>query len=471
MSPSTKKPWVAPFLSPHSMGAFNKFGLRSRQDYQDSIDGVSVEQLVGEYGSPLFVTSERQLRSNVRRLVEAFRAHYPEVIHGWSYKTNYTSAICNILHQEGSWAEVVSRFEYEKARHLGVPAQKILFNGPHKPASILRRAIHEGAHLHIDHFDELDLVENIAREREEVVPVTIRLNLNTGYSEPWSRFGFNLENGEAHEAARRIDLSPHLRLSGLHCHIGTFILEPRAYAEEVRQMCEFMAWLEQDGRLRIETLDIGGGIPSKNAVQGVYLPPTQVVPEIEEYARAVGEALRQGVAYRVRAGQPLPRLIVESGRAVVDDAQTLITSVVGGKRLPDGRRAAILDAGINALFTGFWYNHPIKLTRPPVGPAQDTVLYGPLCMNIDVVRSSVHLSALRAGDRLLVHPVGAYNNTQWLQFIEYRPAIVLIDEQGGVSLIRAAENLEVMCAQDRLPPHLLSSEPQGWTQAREVLRG
>ena len=113
MSASVKKPWVAPFLSPHSMGAFNKFGLRARQDYQDHIEGVAVEQLTQEFGSPLFVTSERQLRCNVRRLTEAFRQHYPDVVHGWSYKTNYTSAICNILHQEGSWAEVVSRFEYE----------------------------------------------------------------------------------------------------------------------------------------------------------------------------------------------------------------------------------------------------------------------------------------------------------------------------------------------------------------------
>lgn len=362
----SKKPWIAPFLSPHQLGALNKFGLRpARGEYQDQLEGHRVEELVAQFGSPLFVTSEKRLRENARRLRRAFQSLYANVVHGWSYKTNYTSAICNILHQEGCWAEVVSRFEYEKARGLGVPGERILFNGPNKKPEILRRAIVEGAHLHVDHGDELAHIEAIAREQNRVVEVTLRLNLNTGHSEPWSRFGFNLESGEAHEAARHIELSPHLRLSGLHSHIGTFILEPRAYAEQMRLMCEFTAWLEQDGDVRILSLDIGGGLPSQNALQGIYLPPAQSVPPPEEFARAVVESLQCGMEFRVRRNQPLPTLIFESGRATVDDAQHLITSVVGGKRLPDGRRAAVLDAGVNTLFTAFWYNHQVKLTRPP----------------------------------------------------------------------------------------------------------
>jgi diaminopimelate decarboxylase len=461
----SKKPWIAPFLSPHQLGALNKFGLRpARGEYQDQLEGHSVEDLVAQFGSPLFVTSERRLRENAHRLRRAFQSLYANVVHGWSYKTNYTSAICNILHQEGCWAEVVSRFEYEKARRLGVPGERILFNGPNKSPEILRRAIAEGAHLHVDHGDELAHIEAIAREQNRVVEVTLRLNLNTGYSEPWSRFGFNLESGEAHEAARHIELSPQLRLSGLHSHIGTFILEPRAYAEQMRLLCEFTAWLEQDGNMRIQSLDIGGGLPSQNALQGVYLPPAQSVPPPEEFARAVVESLQVGMEFRVRRNQPLPTLIFESGRATVDDAQHLITSVVGGKRLPDGRRAAVLDAGVNTLFTAFWYNHQVKLTRPPVGPPQETVLYGPLCMNIDVLRSSIQIAPLRPGDRLLLSPVGAYNNTQWMQFIEYRPAIVLIQEDGRVSVIRRAENLDVMCAQDELPEHLRDCQTQPWRE-------
>lgn len=468
---STRKPWVAPYITPHRLGALNKFGHRTvKHDYTDRIEGHLIEDLATRYGSPLFVTSETRLRHNARRLRAAFLAHYPEVVHGWSYKTNYTSAICNVLHQEGCWAEVVSRFEYEKARHLGVPGQRILFNGPNKSRAVLEVAIRDGAHLHVDHLDELATIESIAQERGEPVEVTLRLNLNTGYSEPWSRFGFNLESGEAYEAARRVEVSPHLRLTGLHSHIGTFILEPRAYAEQVRLMCEFMAWLEQDGEVRIRSLDIGGGLPSKNALQGIYLPPSQVVPDPEIYAETICRALHEGIAYRLQRGQALPRLIFESGRATVDDAQSLITTVVGTKRLPDGRRAAVLDAGVNTLFTAFWYNHQVKLTRAPLGVPQDTVLYGPLCMNIDVVRSSIEMTPLRQGDRLLVSTTGAYNNTQWMQFIEYRPAIVLIGEDGCVSVIREAETLASMCAHDRLPEHLAKPAPSAWAAAESVAR-
>lgn len=132
----------------------------------------------------------------------------------------------------------------------------------------------------------------------------------------------------------------------------------------------------------------------------------------------------------------------------------LITSVVGTKRLPDGRRAAILDAGTNLLFTAYWYNHQVRMTRDSGGAYEDTVLYGPLCMNIDVVRQSIQLPPLFPGDRLVISPVGAYNNTQWLQFIEYRPNVVLVHEDGNVSVIRRAEDLSVMMAQDEMPLHL-----------------
>lgn len=442
--------WEPPFIGHHGhqQGKFAK--NPPRDDAAREIDGVAVEELVRCYGSPVFVVSEKRLRENRRRLHRAFEARYSPVVHGWSYKTNYTRAICTILHQEGSWAEVVSAFEYDKARSLGVPGDRIIYNGPAKPRKAVERAVAENARLHIDHLDEIALIEAVARQQGKVMPVAIRLNLNTGYTEPWNRFGFNLESGQAAEAAVRIRLSPHLRLEGLHCHIGTFILDPRAYAKQVSLMCDFMKSVEANGEARIGTIDIGGGFPSKNALQGIYLPPEQAVPDLDEYVDAVCGALEKELAGREG---PRPLLIYESGRAVVDDAVSLVSTVVGVKRLPDGRRAAVLDAGMNLMLTALWYHHPVRLATPRDGEAQETVLYGPMCMNIDVMRHKVMLPPLALGDRLVFNPVGAYNNTQWLQFIEYRPAIALVSENGH-ALIRQAENLDDMCRHDRLPPHL-----------------
>ena len=263
------------------------------------------------------------------------------------------------------------------------------------------------------------------------------------------------------DAAQRIASSEWLELTGLHSHIGTFILDVRAYAAQARIMAEFMEKVEAETACQIEYLDIGGGFASRNALQGVYLPPDQLVPSFDQYAEAITGALLEATRARSAAGKPLPTLILETGRAMVDDAEILVTRVVGGKRLPDGRRAAILDAGVNLLFTAFWYNHEVKPLRPLDGIPEETVLYGPLCMNIDIVRSSVMLPPLNIGDALIVRPAGAYNNTQWMQFIQYRPAVVMVTQAGKVEVVRAAERLSAINDFERLPESLKVPFPQG----------
>lgn len=449
----TKKHWITPSISTHG-GGLNKFGAARHYLVTEHIAGVSVDELVERFGSPLFVLDEQRLRDNARRLKNAFAHRWPRVIHAWSYKTNYLGAVCNTLHQEGYIAEVVSAFEYEKARAMGVPGNQIIFNGPHKPRAALERAAREGARIHIDNLDELYLLEDVARDLKKNVPVAIRLNFDTGFTDSWSRFGFNLETGQALDVARRVAESPHLRLIGLHTHIGTFVTDPRAYAAAARILCAFLATVEAETRAIIEYLDLGGGFASRNALQGVYLPPEQIVPAPEQYAEAICDALMAGTRERESLGRAPLTLILETGRAVVDDAESLIASVVANKRLPDGRRGTVLDAGVNVLFTAFWYHHDMRPVRWPDGIAEETVLYGPLCMNIDVMRQSIQIPPLAVGDRLVFHPVGAYNNTQWMQFIEYRPAVVMVMQDGTVEVVREREDLACVIAQERLPARL-----------------
>lgn len=449
-----KKIWVKPLIKTHKAGYLNKFGNIGHYGVQDNIDGVAVDELVANHGSPLFVVSENTLRKNYQRLHKAFASRYPRVTFGWSYKTNYMGAVCNILHQEGAWAEVVSSFEYQKAMALGVPGDKIIFNGPHKTREALELAVENESQIHIDHLDELYLLEDIAREKNKIVDVGIRLNFDTGFTEPWSRFGFNIESGQAIDAAWRIKSGQQLKLTSLHCHIGTFILEPRAYAAQVKTMCEFMQQAETETGCIIETIDVGGGFASHNALQGIYLPPEQVVPSIEQYAETICDTLLSLTHTRESQGYNRPTLMLETGRALVDDAEVLITKVIANKRLPDGRRAVIVDAGVNILFTAFWYNHHITPTRLLEGVAEETVIYGPLCMNIDVIRQSIMLPPVNEGDTLVISPVGAYNNTQWMQFIDYRPNIALIHGDEQVSIIREKEDLAYVSQLEKIPDHL-----------------
>jgi diaminopimelate decarboxylase len=150
----------------------------------------------------------------------------------------------------------------------------------------------------------------------------------------------------------------------------------------------------------------------------------------------------------------MPTLVLETGRALVDDAGHLISSVHSTKRLRDGQEALVLDAGVNVLFTSFWYNHEVVVAQVTTGQLRPTVLYGPLCMNIDFLRDSVNLPPLSRNERVVFKNVGAYNVTQWMQFIALRPAVVMISADSQVECIRRAETEADLASFEGRPPWL-----------------
>jgi len=153
-------------------------------------------------------------------------------------------------------------------------------------------------------------------------------------------------------------------------------------------------------------------------------------------------------------GSDLPALILETGRALVDNAGYLITTVLANKRLSTGRRAIIIDAGVNILFTSFWYKHKISPAQESGVHVEDSSLYGPLCMNIDLIRESILLPAVKKGEHLVIEDVGAYAMTQWMQFITMRPNVVMIMQDGTVELIRKSEALNYILDRELLPKQL-----------------
>ena len=151
----SKENYERPIIIKHQSGLANKFGRSRTVKTMAQIDGMSVKSLSEKYGSPLFVFSERTIRENYQNALRAFSLRYPKVQFAWSYKTNYLDAICKIFHDEGSWAEVVSEYEYEMAKRNGISGNKILFNGPYKPYQSLKTAVKDDARIHIDHYEEL----------------------------------------------------------------------------------------------------------------------------------------------------------------------------------------------------------------------------------------------------------------------------------------------------------------------------
>lgn len=448
----TKLRYERPVITTLNAGVTNKFGTKSLHAPVSTIDGVSVKEIIAKYGSPVFILSERKIRQTYREAYRAFTTRYPKVQFAWSYKTNYINAVCNIFHQEGAWAEVVSIFEYQKALKNGVEGKNILFNGPEKTDEDLKTAIQHGSVIHIDHLDELYQIIELSDLLKVRPRVAIRVNMDTGIYPMWDRFGFNYESGQAWDAINKIMLTDKLDLVGLHCHIGTFMLSANAYAIAANKLADLALGIIQKHKKTLEYLDLGGGFASKNTLKGSFLPGADVIPSFDDYAEAICSTLLNAGFTR----ENLPLLILETGRALIDEAGFLAASVIANKRLSDGRRAIIMDAGVNILFTSFWYDHRISPVEQAGAQTENAVIYGPLCMNIDMLRESVTLPLLKKGDHVIIHTVGAYNMTQWMQFIAMRPNVILIDEKGQAHVIRNCETVEDLNKMEEMPEHLKS---------------
>jgi len=429
-----------PVISKITAGMPSKFGLPAKQKVISEIDGIPVSKLMEDYGSPVFVFSEKTIRNTISEARQAFETRYPKVQFAWSYKTNYLDAVCKIFQDEGAWAEVVSGFEFEKALALGVNGSQILFNGPEKSAENLTLAINNNACIHIDHFDELYLLMEITRKLDKKARVAIRVNMDTGIYPMWDRFGFNYENGEAWNAINRIMLAEKLELIGLHTHIGTYIMATSAYGIAASKLANLMMATHRKFDHWMKYIDLGGGFASKNTLKGAYMPGSETCPSFDEYAEAITNALISSEIPH----ENLPALFLETGRALIDDAGYLLTTVLANKRSSVGRRNMVIDAGVNLLFTSFWYNLGVYPSKPTSEYVEETTIYGPLCMNIDVIRDAINFPHVKTGDQLVIERVGAYNVTQWMQFITYRPNVVLIDLEGKSHIIRKKEDLETL---------------------------
>jgi len=447
----SKRAYTKPSIIKHVSGLMNpKFQGYFPSPYISKIDGVPIDELVKGFGSPLFIFSERSMREKYRDCVRAFSLRYPRVQMAWSYKTNYLGAVCSVYHREGAWAEVVSDFEYEIAKELGVSGEDIIFNGPCKSETALKRAIDDGAKINVDGMDEIYLLEKIASEKGKAVEIGVRVNLDTGVYPAWDRFGLNLESGQAYEGIKRAVSGGRLKVIGIHCHIGTFILEPRLYHQATVKVCELAKRIKTELGCNIKYIDMGGGFASKNRLKASYLPTSQWAPPFDNYAEAICPVLLDNFP-----ADELPLLILETGRALVDEAGSIAATVIQTKRLPSGTRSLILDAGLNILLTSTWYDMEITPTRDRGAFMENHVVYGPLCMAIDIIRESIRLPILERGDHVLISPTGAYTFTQSLQFIFPRPAAVLIDAKGETHLIRKREDASFVRTPEIIPPFLM----------------
>jgi diaminopimelate decarboxylase len=448
------KPYQPPRLSQLPFIAFTKHFTRPLAATSEGTDEYDASALLRQHGSPLFVVSERRLREDFRRFLGAFSDPHCDSRVAYSVKTNYLPAVCSILRSEGAWAEVVSGMEYELARSLGFPPREIIFNGPHKTRAELERALGEGALVNVDNFDELALVEQVAAGLSRPARVGIRVSFRFG-AMPWTKFGFSDDNGDSGEALKRIAKNRRLKLELLHNHCGTFVLVHSLYAQAAERLVNLAKRARALG-LAPTMADFGGGYPSSNSLRPEFDLAGGSVRSGDFWTPYAEEILSRLVKAKELFGGR-PTLLLEPGRAVVDACTQLLCTVVARKSINKSEDAVIVDAGVNLVPTACYYDHPLTkaagINGTPYFRSKSVSVYGPLCMQSDRLRENATLPPLKVGDTVRIAYVGAYCHTQSMQFIQTRPATVLMGPNGP-EVIRRREEWRDVFALDMLPPRL-----------------
>ena len=382
-------------------------------------------ELARQHGDSFYVLDLDRFRTNYQEFAAAFAVHYPKVRLAYSYKTNYTPAICEVVRDLGGYAEVVSIMEHDLALRLGVPPIDIVFNGPYKPEAALRRALTGGALVNIDAVHELDLVERIAIASDAPLRVGLRCNFDIGRP---SRFGLAAE--ELGPAITRLRALPKVRLAALHCHYDT---PQRSVASFVHRAETMIALAREHGIVdTIDMIDLGSGFFSR-------MPPElrasfgSHVPTYEEYGEAVGRVF----AAQFPSGGPW--LVLEPGKPIVADAMAFVTTVVDVKRIGEQVWIQVAGSVYDVRPTKSARNLPIRHHGPAL-PAVRGHIVGFTCMEDDVLHRDYEGGAA-PGDLFVFENVGAYTNVLRPPFILPAAPILALDG-GEIRVVRRAGDLD-----------------------------
>ena len=368
----------------------------TRVDGALTCEGVSLERVAEQEGTPSYVYSTSVVRDRYRRLEAAF-APLPHRIH-YTLKANSNRGVLGILRELGAGVDVVSGGELFRALRAGFTGTDIIFGGVGKTERELREALEAGVLLiNAESEAEVRLLDRIARELGVVAPVGIRVNpeVTVDSSHRYIKTGekgakFGVPFNEVHAVARVAAALGNTQLVGLDMHIGSQLFRLDPYLDGTEKLVELLGQLKADGVDTIEYLDIGGGL-------GVSYDE-EATPDLERFAAAL-----------VRRVQPTGlTLLMEPGRFIVGNAGILLTRVLYRKR-SGGREFLITDAGMTELLRPSHYDayHRIEAVKPAA--RQMTVdVVGPVCESGDFLALDRRMDEANPGDLLAVHDVGAY---------------------------------------------------------------
>jgi ornithine decarboxylase len=387
-------------------------GVESRQELppdQDPFARESIERLVERYGSPLFLIDAERVRAQYRRLCAAL----PGVDLFYAVKSLPHPSVAAVLRDCGSFFDLATNGEVELVRRLGIEAERCIHTHPIKRDGDIRTALSYGVtHFVIDNPDEL---RKFAKHKNRAA-ILIRLAFRSADAvcDLSRKFGCSPE-----AVPGLLDLASELRVrvAGLSFHVGSQAGKPRKYVEAIEVCGQLLSAAAARGH-ELSMLDIGGGFPvDYREGEGV---------SIEDFCAPIRTALG--------SIDPKVRVIAEPGRYIAAPSAISVASVMG-RAERDGRWWYYLDDGLYGSYSGQMFDHatyPVEALGVS-GPALPSVLAGPTCDSIDVIRENIDLPLLREGDLVVGRVMGAYTWATATEFNFFPKATVLALDRGRLA--------------------------------------
>jgi diaminopimelate decarboxylase len=412
------------------------------------IGGLDAVALAKEYGTPLYVFSEDDIRDRCREFKREFTGRYTATRIVFAGKAYLNKTIAKIVAEEGLGLDVVSGGELEIARAAGFPMDEIYFHGNNKSDAELAMALeYKVGRIVVDNLFELKRLDDMAATRGAHADIMFRIKpgidphthakVTTGNID--SKFGFGLEDAAA--GVVQAMKSKNLKLVGFHYHIGSQIFEIQPFLDALKTTLEFMADMKRRYGFVTEELDAGGGY----AIQ--YLTG-KAPPPISEYAAAI---INQFQTECSRLGLALPKLTVEPGRATVARSAVALYTIGAIKDIPGIRRYACVDGGmadnIRPALYGSQYE-PYLANRMSGAADQIYTIAGRFCESGDILATDIKLPEVKSGDILVMPVCGAYCIPMSSNYNAFcRPAVIMI-KNGEARIIRRRETAEDLLRTD-----------------------
>ncbi len=410
--------------------------------------GVDVVDLAEEYGTPLYITDETVIRTNFRSYKNAFETVDNDIY--FAVKANGNLAILRILAQEGAGADVFSGGELELVKAAGIPLDKVLFNGNSKSKDELRAAVESVVTVSVDSREELQTLSAVAKELGKEAGISMRVNpdvspkvnpkIATGLRT--SKFGIPYEEIlPTYKEARKL---PNIVIKGIHCHIGSQILDISVFKDATEKMMRLVEGLHERG-IELEFVDLGGGLGISYEKAKEKAPTPQdlaamILPTFTEKTQALGIT---------------PRLILEPGRSIVGPASMLVCRVNTVKNAY--KHFVAIDAGFNMLIRPAMYDayHEVVVANKlnKAASVLSTVV-GPICESGDIIAKDRMLPDVKRGDLVAILDTGAYGFSMSSQYNGRPRCAEVLMHDGEVELIRSQESIEDITRNQVVPEQL-----------------